>query len=299
MTAHALAHIGVLVADVDLARERWSKALGMVFSPITRYRPTNWSDIDNPTPHLSDARLCFCIGDHPTIEVIEFTGTGTHSPAKGEGGHHLSFPPLDDNEARRAQLGMLGVGTDGIIEHDGRLIFMFTDARALNNVFTEWVEEHPDHADVKDDLSPVNRLPDGTKTLFDVKTILDLGGDRPTLRMREVRIAVADLASSIVMWTKLTEYDFVPEGFGGRDSAIGTAPDAPTRFRLVENGDPLRAEGLYEAVVEVDDLLAEQNRLSSAGVPFAVEEVDGAVELAIDRDYLSRFSLRLRSPELE
>lgn len=92
-----------------------------------------------------------------------------------------SFPTsprasVDENEARRAELAELGIGIDREIRHDARWIFQFAEAGLLNNVYTEWVEEHPDHPDVKDDLSPIDRLADGSKTLFDVATIEELGG---------------------------------------------------------------------------------------------------------------------------
>ncbi|QXT63724.1 VOC family protein [Tessaracoccus palaemonis] len=287
-----LAHIGLLVRDVDEARRRWSSAIGLPFSPVTRYRPHNWSDIDNPTPHLSDARLTFCLGDHPSIEIIEFTGTGTHSPAKGEGGHHISFPPISDNDARRTELAELGIQPDGVIEHDGRLIFMFSDARALNNVFTEWVEEHPDHADVKDDLSPVDRLPDGSKTLFEPSTIQAVNGVRPTLPLTDIGVAVKDLSAAVREWEAVTSYQFDVDKSG--ESAIGTAPGAPTRFHLVVNGDPRRPEGLYEAVIEVGDLVAERNRLERESVPYRENPGLPRPTITIDRDYLNQFTLHLR-----
>ncbi|MFV0428341.1 MAG: VOC family protein [Arachnia sp.] len=287
-----LAHIGLLVEDVDLARRRWSAALGMPFSPVTRYRPDNWSDIDNPRPHLSDARLTFCLGENPSIEVIEFTGTGTHSPTKGAGGHHIAFPPVRDNRATRAALAQQGIGTDGTIEHDGRLIFMFSDARALNNVFTEWVEEHPGHADTKDDLSPVNRLPDGTKTLFDVETITALGGVRPTLPMTDIYIAVDDLDAATQSWQSVTGYTFRPNQT--RSAAVGSAESSPTRIHLVLHGDPLRPQGLYQAVVEVTDLDAERRRLIRDQVPSRELPEGPGPQIVIEGDFLCQFTLILR-----
>ena len=291
MQALPVAHIGILVANLERSRDRWSRVLGLPFSPITRYRPTNWSDLGNPEPHLHDARLTFFLGDNPSIEILEFVGNGTHSPIKGEGGHHLSFPPLDDNEARRRELSELGVGVDGEIRHDGRLIFMFADAGALNNVYTEWVEEHPDHPDVKDDLSPVNRLPDGSKTLFDVETILDLGGVRPASGITEIGVIVEALDDAVPRWTEITGYHFeTSDRFALSD---GSEP----RIRLIERDDEAVRQGIAYAEFTVADLESVLSRLRADGLP--LDEVSRGSDgqlcwLDVDPAYLNGFRVRFR-----
>lgn len=288
-----LAHVGILVADLDTSRERWIRVLGQDFSPITRYRPSNWSDLGNPAPHLHDARLTFYLGDEPSFEILEFVGNGTHSPDKGEGGHHLSFPPVADNTARRAELADLGVGTDGEIWHDGRWIFQFADARALNNVYTEWVEEHPDHPDVKDDLSPVNRLPDGSKTLFDVATIEEIDGRRPWSRVVEVQVCVQDLADALPRWEAITGYGFDPVE---PSSAIGGP--FQTRIRLVEDSADGAREGISGATIVEPDLAHTFLRLKRAGVPLRAVATDTTGQIAsvsVDPAYLNGFSLTFTS----
>jgi hypothetical protein len=293
MQASPIAHIGILVADLETSRERWAKALAGTFSPITRYRPENWSDRGNPTPHLHDARLTFFLGDAPSIEILEFVGNGTHSPEKGEGGHHLSFPPLEDNARRRDELAELGVGIDGEIRHDGRWIFQFAEAEALNNVYTEWVEEHPDHPDVKDDLSPINRISDGTKTLFDIETIEALPSGRPSSRIIEIGVNVVDVSTARVQWEAVTGYTFRRDSDG---SYVGGV--APALVRLFASTSSTR-EGLFYAVIDSDDLSATAERLTSDRIPFtATEETSRTVKgttIAVDRDYLNGFELRFVS----
>lgn len=286
-----VAHIGILVRHLESSRRRWQTVLGAPFSPITRYRPENWSDLGNPEPHLHDARLTFYLGDAPSIEILEFVGNGTHSPEKGEGGHHLSFPPLEDNSARRAELAGLGVGIDGEIWHDGRWIFQFAEATALNNVYTEWVEEHPDHPDVKDDLSPINRLPDGTKTLFDVETILALGGHRPASGITEIGIAVHDLAQAKDRWAAVIGYEFVD---ADGNSALGG--DFPTRLRLLSVA-PQEKEGLRYAVVSEPELGVTADRLRAAEVPITevVGEGGRLAGVHVDPGYLNGFGIRFVS----
>lgn len=290
MQALPIAHVGILVRDLEESRDHWSRALEHSFSPITRYRPGNWSDRGTPEPHLHDARLTFYLGDAPSIEILEFVGVGTHSPEKGEGGHHLSFPPLEDNFARRAELAELGIGTDGEIFHDGRWIFTFADAAPLNNVYTEWVEEHPDHADVKDDLSPINRMPDGSKTLFDVQTILDLDGTRPSSRMVEVGVLVKDLESAVTTWSKAVGYDFAVDE--DRRAAVSTGFE--TALRLVELDDPAQREGIGFIVLGSDDLDATLMRLEAGQVPVRSAERDGGrlVRIVIEPAFLNNVEVR-------
>ena len=288
MKALPIAHIGILVADLPKSRTRWTTVMGLPFSPITRYRPQNWSDLGNPEPHLHDARLTFCLGDSPSIELLEFVGNGTHSPSKGEGGHHLSFPPLPDVAARRVELAELGIGVDGEIFHDGRWIFTFGDARPLNNVYTEWVEEHPDHPDVKDDLSPINRLPDGSKTLFDLDTVTALNGRRPDSGIVEIGIDVADLSTAVRSWEAATGYRFVSDTGEGLDTAVSHQTNV--RLRLL----PSTREGLSYAVIDVDDLDATRFRLDAAQVPFSKHTAE-RTEIRVGVDYVNKFSIRFRA----
>jgi catechol 2,3-dioxygenase-like lactoylglutathione lyase family enzyme len=289
-----LTHIGILVKDLDASRPRWATVLDLPFSPITRYRPQNWSDLGNPVPHLHDARLTFFLGVNPSIEILEFVGNGTHSPAKGEGGHHVAFPPLADCALRRQELADLGIGTDGEFFHAGRWMLTFADARPMNNVYTEWVEEHPDHPDVKDDLSPINRLPDGSKTLFDIATIEAVGGVRPPSGITEIGIAVDDLDKAAITWQAVIGCHF----HGDADQTSMVSNELHPRIRLVQQSDTASRQGLYFAVVSVPDLGRTQARLRSAGAPIFHKRLgpEGSQEeVWVDPEYLNDFSIRFRA----
>jgi hypothetical protein len=282
-----IAHIGILVADLETARRNWANAMGASFSPIVRYRSTAWSGLDDPTPHANDLRQAIFIGVDPSIEIQEFVNNGSHASSRGEGGHHLSFPPVSDNNARQRELAELGIGMAGGANHDGRWIIQFSDGRPLNNVCTEWVEESPGHLDLKDDGSPVNRLPDGSSTVFDPETIIAIDGNRPSSGIVEFGVLVGDLSAAIETWSAVTGYVFDTEG---ERSAVsrGTLP----AVRLVESiGTPAR-EGLYYAVVETQSIEVTRERLLRAGVPLVDPASAASGSLEVDPTYLNGFSLR-------
>jgi catechol 2,3-dioxygenase-like lactoylglutathione lyase family enzyme len=286
-----IAHVGVLVADLETSRARWAAALGMPFSPIVRYRSTAWSDLADPAPHPNDLRQTIYLGANPSIEIQEFAGNGTHARTKGEGGHHLGFPPVPDNQARRQELAGLGVGIDGEVRHDGRWIIQFTDSRALNNVSTEWVEASPGHLDLKDDGSPVDQLPDGSQTIFDVETILEFRGERPPSGIAELGLAVADLDASVTSWSAVTGYAFDPSPDGGSSAVSrGIAP----AVRLVETTTPSAREGLCYAVIATADIAATRARLERDGVPLAGGTLASSEGADVSPGYLNGFSIRFR-----
>lgn len=282
-----LAHVGLLVGDLETARQRWSTVTGFPFSPISRYQPETWSDLVTPEPHPQSARLTFCFGDAPSFEILEFVGVGTHSPEKGEGGHHLSFPPVDDLPARREELARLGIGTDGSIEHEGELIFLFGEAGPVDNVYTEWVFEHPAHADVKDDGSPVNRRADGSKTLFDLETIDAVDGVRPFSGVTEVEVTVDSLPRAVALWSALTGYEF-PDLRPAATTTLST-PVGTTALRLTERRDASERLGVHAATITTDDLEGVRIRLARDAVPVLAADDDG---IAVDPAYLNGFTIR-------
>jgi hypothetical protein len=163
-------HIGVLVENLEEAIERWSSVLDYEFEPITRYRTTRWEDLDGPTPHLSDVRLSFSFQGPPYIELMEFTGTGTHATSEGQGFHHFGFSNIPDLQDRIAQLHRAGIRNDGIARDDsGKTILWFGEKQDFNGIRLEFVGTDPQPI-VTDagvaltyDENGTLTMPDGTK----------------------------------------------------------------------------------------------------------------------------------------
>lgn len=159
MSAPLIEHIGILVPDLEEAIGRWSAATGYTFSPIARYRTTRYQDRSDPSSHFHNARISFSREGPPRIELMEVTGSGTHS-AEQVGIHHLAFTGVEDPEARMEELRALGFGDDGrSLLEDGRLHLWFTEKEALDGIRLEFVSPAPAPL-VADDGSPLPRDPE-------------------------------------------------------------------------------------------------------------------------------------------
>jgi catechol 2,3-dioxygenase-like lactoylglutathione lyase family enzyme len=155
MAARLIHHIGILVEDIEKAIDEWSSVLGYTFTPIRRYRTNNYIDHSDQNPHFHDARIAFSVEGTPYIELMEFTGDGTHSKTEGEGFHHFGFVEYPDVQARMDALAEMGLPDDGkVLNDEGEVILWFTEKSALNNIRLEYVAEAPQPV-VNDDGSPV------------------------------------------------------------------------------------------------------------------------------------------------
>lgn len=135
-------HIGILVPKLEAAIERWSAVTGYEFSPIARYRTTNYSDFSDRNVHAHDTRISFSREGTPFIELMEVTGSGTHGPAQ-LGVHHIGFR-VDDVEERIGVCAALGIGLDGqSFTPDGRTHLAFTDPGALDGLRLEFIAPFP------------------------------------------------------------------------------------------------------------------------------------------------------------
>ncbi|MFJ9610064.1 VOC family protein [Kitasatospora sp. NPDC101176] len=159
-------HIGVLVRDLEAAIDRWSRATGYTFSEVGRYVTDAYVDHSEADPHHHDARIAFSKEGPPHIELMEFTGEGTHSPAQGEGIHHLGFMNHPDVLGCKERLERAGVAADGMALDDaGDILLWFTDKRALDGIRLEFVSPVPQPI-VMDDGRPAHRDAHGFPSLW-------------------------------------------------------------------------------------------------------------------------------------
>lgn len=166
MPGRPINHIGFLVEDLEAAIEHWTEILGYTFSPIARYRTANFTESDGAEPHFHDARIALSREQNPFIELMEFSGEGTHSARNGEGLHHIAFTGIDDVEAEVRDLLSKGVNFNGTcFDDEGKILLTFTDKTALNNVRLELVRNAVQPV-VRDDGSPLALDSAGVPTLW-------------------------------------------------------------------------------------------------------------------------------------
>lgn len=150
MEPRKIHHIGFLVRNLESAIEAWQKVTGYTFQPIARYRTGLWEDSWNTTPHESDVRLAFSLEGPPHIELMEFSGEGTHSVERGETVHHFGFANIADVDAQLAHLRELGIGVNGrTLTEDHRTILAFIEPDDFMGVRLEYVgqDEQPVFSD--------------------------------------------------------------------------------------------------------------------------------------------------------
>ena len=78
-------HVGVLVADLDAAIERFSALLGLRFGPVSDTQ----TPVQGATEVTEHVLATYSLDGPPYIELIQGGGDGLFSLRNGEGLHHL------------------------------------------------------------------------------------------------------------------------------------------------------------------------------------------------------------------
>jgi catechol 2,3-dioxygenase-like lactoylglutathione lyase family enzyme len=275
------AHIAMLVADLDEAIERWSRATGYTFSTAARYRTHHYCDHSDLSPHFHDARIAISLEGPPQIELMEFTGAGTHSAAQGEGFHHFGFTQTPDLRARRTELAALGIGHDGeALTPELDPLLWFTRPADLNGVRLEFVGTRTQPI-IADDGEPLPVTADG---LVDFWPAGADPSDAP--RIHHVALLVPDLEEARERWASATGFSFGPihhyrtDHYVDRsdpaphhhDARVSMSADGPPRIELMEfTGDgthsAAQGEGAHHiAFLDYPDLEGRLAELGGQGI---------------------------------
>jgi hypothetical protein len=281
---HPISHVGILVGDLELASRRWAAVLGSPVSPVFRYRSSGWSDADNPLPHTVDLRqaISYCTG--AWFQILEYAPTTVHGSRRAEGGHHLGFAAVSDGGARGRELVELGFTVTARSEQDGRRLIQFTEPNDLDSVFTEWVEASPLHLNLKDDGAPLDRLADGSASVFG-PAIAD-AAEPPPSGLDEVGIIVGALETSIARWASITGDAFV---LNPDDTSAVSSTISP-RIRLVARVGGA-APGIAYVALLCADAAAKRAELTALNVPLRPSD-DAVVE--VEPDFLNGLSVLFR-----
>lgn len=199
----AIDHLGFLVSNLEESIERWSTVLGYSFSPVVRYRTEHYVDSSNRTPHFHDARLAVSLETGPMIELMEFTGSGTHAAGNGEGFHHFGFVGVPDVEGRIAEVAELGVGHDGAtILESGRMHLCFTEPADLDGMRLEFVSQFAAPI-VADDGSSIAPDRDGGLALFPEGATASAAP-----RVHHIGLLVENIEQARERWMAVTGWSF-------------------------------------------------------------------------------------------
>lgn len=280
------AHVALLVANLEEAVDRWSRATGYTFTPIARYRTSGYRDRSDPQPHFHDARIAISREGPPQIELMEFTGEGTHSARHGEGFHHFGFTLTPDPRGQMDRLRDVGVGHDGeSLGPDGDLLLWFTEPSALDGVRLEYVGTGTPPI-VRDDGSALPVLPNGMVNMWPAGAADAHAPPSSAPLIHHVGILVEDLAAARDRWAAATGYTFGPihhyrtDHYADRsdprphhhDARVSMTLDGPPSIELMEftgNGTHSRAEGVgvhHLAFVDYPDLAARMAELAGLGI---------------------------------
>jgi catechol 2,3-dioxygenase-like lactoylglutathione lyase family enzyme len=131
-------HVGILVADLDVAMERFASVFGLTFNdPMT----ATFGRLEDPDPHEAFVRCTYSRQGPPYFELLEANGEGLFSLAHGEGVHHVGFwePAL---EGRCQALRALGVNPEGrVVNPDGSTFAYFNRPADLHGTRFEFLDE--------------------------------------------------------------------------------------------------------------------------------------------------------------
>jgi len=120
-------HIGILVADLEVAVDRFSSAMGLSFRPV---RTTSVDHIEDPEDHPGAHRGTYAYEGPPYIELLEATGDSRlWSADQGEGMHHIGLWAPEDLDTFQDTLGARGFPGDVRLRgSDGDLMAWFQRA---------------------------------------------------------------------------------------------------------------------------------------------------------------------------
>jgi catechol 2,3-dioxygenase-like lactoylglutathione lyase family enzyme len=128
-------HVGILVADIAVAIERFSEALGMRFTEPTEQITT----VHDPEPTECRVRAAYSINEPPYLELIEAQGDGVLSLRRGEGLHHIGFWAPDFDTYERSETGLTLPAGPRFCLAAGAPTMWLTDPGDLHGVRLEWV----------------------------------------------------------------------------------------------------------------------------------------------------------------
>lgn len=139
MTATNLFHVGFIVHDLDLAMERFGKALNLTWTEKAVAEADMWEPDRGHYPLALD--IVYSKEGPPHIELLEAQGDSLYRASMGEGFHHLGGW-ASDPDARTEELEAMGLPRIGTqYTPEGEVGVSYFEPAALHEIMLEIVNE--------------------------------------------------------------------------------------------------------------------------------------------------------------
>jgi catechol 2,3-dioxygenase-like lactoylglutathione lyase family enzyme len=143
MTARNYYHVGILVDDIEAARNRFSAITGLNFTPVRTIHFLNFED--SRGKRELDLVVCYSTEGPPFLELVQSDPAGgVYGQQNGEGFHHVGFHEPDVagrmDELQRDH-GLKFEGARFGNRDASRMAAAYTSPSGLNGVRLEIVDE--------------------------------------------------------------------------------------------------------------------------------------------------------------
>lgn len=130
-------HVGILVADIAAAIDKFSDTFGIGFTEPVEQHLT----LHDPEPMECRIRAVYSLTDPPYLELVEAQADGVLSLKHGEGLHHIGFWAPDFDTYQGSEIGAkLPAGPRFCLASESPTMWL-TNPADLHGVRLEWLKE--------------------------------------------------------------------------------------------------------------------------------------------------------------
>jgi catechol 2,3-dioxygenase-like lactoylglutathione lyase family enzyme len=144
LTARNYYHVGILVADIAVARRRFIEVTGLDFTPVHTISFPHFQD--SRGSRALDLTVCYSTQGPPFLELVQSDPAGgVYGSGHGEGLHHIGFHEPDVAVRLDRLQSEQGLGLEAARfgnKDPARMGAFYTAPAGLHGVRLEVVDEH-------------------------------------------------------------------------------------------------------------------------------------------------------------